>query len=251
MRSVRRLDPKPRERRRPPRLLHLDCSASRGAHSITRQLTALFARRWLRAHGAAGYRYRDLAADPVPLISAAYVSLGTRVERHGVVPLAEVAGYAETAAERREWELSLPLISELLEADTVLLGVPMYNFSVPASAKAWIDRITFPGAYRDLATGRKVLGDTRVVAVSARGAGYGKGSPREGFDHQEPYLRAYLTGQLGISQANLHFVHAELTRAGDIPRLAGFRDQAARSLAAARAEVLALADASVSHRVAG
>ncbi|MGW6307959.1 NAD(P)H-dependent oxidoreductase [Streptomyces niveus] len=58
------------------------------------------------------------------------------MERRGTVPPAEAAAHAENDAERREWALTLPLITELLAADTVLIGVPMYNFSIPASLKA-------------------------------------------------------------------------------------------------------------------
>lgn len=162
------------------------------------------------------------------------------MEREGFVPPAKVPALIENAAEEREWELTLPLITELLAADTVLLGVPMYNFSVPASLKAWIDRVTFPGAYADPDTGDRLLGDTRVVVVMARGGGYGPGTPRERHDFQTPYLRAYF-GSLGVAPENLHLVAAELTLTGLL--LAGLEDLAADSLARARAAVTALAAA--------
>ena len=216
-----------------PSLLHLDSSASPIDHSVTRQLTERYAQRWTRGTCVR----RDLAADPVPLIGPAYVALGTRVERHGVVPLDKVPAMAENAAEEREWALTEPLITELREADVVLLGVPMYNFCVPAALKAWIDRICFPGAYLDPDTGESVLRATTVIAVLARGGAYGPGSPREGFDFQTPYLRAQF-GQLGVT--DLRFVAAELTRAGDIPHLHKFRDAAAESLAAARKQLAEL-----------
>lgn len=124
-------------------LLHLDSSAARFHDSVSKQLTALFADTWRGLHDGAGYRYRDLAADPVPLVTSAFVTLGQRVQRHGGVPPAEVSVLTEGPAEEREWTLTLPLITELLATDTVLIGVPMYNFSVPAALKAWIDRVTF------------------------------------------------------------------------------------------------------------
>ena len=223
-----------------PTLLHLDASPSRLADSVSRQLTALFADAWRERHGTGGYRYRDLTADPVPLTGAAYAALGQRVERHGTVPLDKVAGLAVDADEEREWALTLPLISELLAADTVLIGTPMYNLSVPAAMKAWIDRVAFPGAYTDPASGEQLLGGTRVVVVTARGGSYGPGSPREGMDFQLPYLRAYFGG-LGVDGERLHLVNADLTRAADIPALARFQEFAAVSLAAATAEVTALA----------
>ncbi|MEV4299837.1 FMN-dependent NADH-azoreductase [Microbispora rosea] len=221
-------------------LLHVDSSASLAGDSVTRRLTASFADAWCRRHGTSGYRYRDLTADPVPLVSHAYTTLGRRVERHGVVPLARVTAMTGGPAEEREWALTLPLIRELLAADTVLVGVPMYNFTVPAALKAWIDRVTFPGAYVDPATKAGRLRDTTVVVVAARGGAYGPGTPREGLDFQTPYLRTYFR-ELGVAEENLHVVQAEMTRAGDVPALARFRELGDRSLADAYAAVRALA----------
>lgn len=226
--------------RQEPSLLHLDSSASGGGDSITRQLTARYADIWRCLHGPEGYRYRDLAADPIPLVSSAFVSLGIRVERHGTVPLHKIAELAADPAERQEWALTLPLITEMRAARTVLIGVPMYNFSVPASLKAWIDRVTFPGAFLDDGTGDRLLRRTTVVVVTARGGCYAPGTPREDFDFQTPYLRAYFT-DLGVAPENLHFVHAEMTRAGDVPALAQFKPLAADSLATARTAVTELA----------
>jgi FMN-dependent NADH-azoreductase len=224
----------------PPRLLHLDSSAGPAVESLTRGLTALFADAWRSHHGTDGYRHRDLACDPVPPVGPAYVALGRRTERRGVVPPDAVAVLAETAGEQREWALTLPLVRELRAAETVLLGVPMYNFSVPAALKAWIDRVTFPGAFPDPETGGSVLRDTRFVVVMARGGVYGPGTPREAFDFQRPYLRAYFT-DCGVAEENLHFVQAEMALAGIVPKLARFRDVADASLAAARAELTELA----------
>ncbi|MER5209837.1 NAD(P)H-dependent oxidoreductase [Streptomyces sp. NPDC002838] len=221
-------------------LLHIDSSADTVDDSVSRRLTDLFATTWRARGGRAAHRHRDLCADPVPALTPAYTTLGRRVEREGFVPPAKVPALIENAAEEREWELTLPLIDELLAADTVLLGVPMYNFSVPASLKAWIDRVTFPGAYADPDTGESLLRDTRVVVVMARGGGYGPGTPREHFDFQTPYLRAYF-GNLGVAPENLHLIAAELTLTGLLPQLSGLADVAADSLARARAAVTALA----------
>ena len=223
-------------------LLHLDSSANRASESVSRQLTALFADTWRARHGSAGYRYRDLAADPVPPLDAAYCRLGRRVERRGLVPLPRVAALAASPAGERAWSLALPLIGELLAADTVLIGAPMYNYGVPAALKAWIDRVSFPGAFTDPGTGDSHLRGTTVVVVTARGGAYGPGSPREGRDFQVPYLRAYFRKQ-GVAEENVHVVTAELTLAGLVPHLARFQPQGARSLAAARAEVATLASA--------
>ncbi|MDH6704668.1 FMN-dependent NADH-azoreductase [Kitasatospora sp. MAA19] len=221
-------------------LLHLDSSISLG-DSVSRALTARFAAAWRARHGAAGrYVHRDLIAEPVAPIGAGYAALGRRVERKGTVPVADVAALAEGPDEEREWSLTHPLINRLLAADTVLLGVPMYNFAVPAALKAWIDRIGFPGSYTDPATGESLLRRTRVVIAAARGGGYGPGTPREGFDFQIPYLRAYFTN-LGVPPERLHIVAAELTRADDVPALAGLQPLAVKSLADAEAALDALA----------
>ncbi|OIJ68920.1 FMN-dependent NADH-azoreductase [Streptomyces mangrovisoli] len=223
-------------------LLHIDASADTTADSVSRPLTDRFARTWRAARPGAGYRYRDLAADPVPPLTAAYPTLGRRVEREGHVPPEKVPALIADAAEEREWRLTLPLIEEVRAARTVLLGVPMYNLTVPAALKAWIDRVTFPGAYTDPDSGESLLRDTRVVVVMARGGSYGPGTPREPADFQTPYLRTYFTG-LGVAPERLHLIAAELTRVDVVPRLAGLEHVAAESLAAAEAAVTELAAA--------
>ncbi|WP_245633965.1 FMN-dependent NADH-azoreductase [Amycolatopsis jejuensis] len=219
-------------------LLHVDSSADR-EESVSRQLGALFVAEWRRGGGTV--RHRDVSAEPVPPLRAGYARLGRRVERKGVLSLADIATLIADDEERREWDLTLPLVTEVLAARTVLLAVPMYNFGVPATLKAWIDRITFPGVFVDPATGRKLLAVKDFVVVNARGGAYGPGTPRAGFDFQESYLRVYLEDK-GVSPDRLTFVSAELTRVGDIPALDGLEDLAASSLSAARSRLLALAN---------
>jgi FMN-dependent NADH-azoreductase len=228
-------------------LLHLDSSANRSRESVSRELTALFADTWRARHGSARYRYRDLAADPVPPLTTAYCALGRRLERRDLAPPTSVAALAENPAERREWALTQPLVTEVLAADTILIGAPMYNYSISASLKSWIDRVGFPGAFTDPRTGENLLRQTRVVVITTRGGTYGPGTPREAWDFQTPYLRAYLAKQ-GVAEENIHFVTAELTLAGVAPHLARFQPQAASSLAAARTEVAALAGAASDGR---
>jgi FMN-dependent NADH-azoreductase len=213
-------------------LLHLDSSANRSGESVSRALTALFADTWQAVHGSSGYRYRDLAADPVPPLGTAYCTLGRRLERDGLVPAERVAALTANPAEEREWALTHPLVMELLGADTVLIGAPMYNYTIAAALKAWIDRVSFPGAFTDPRTGHSLLRNTRVVVLAARGGS------AEALDFETGYLRAYF-GRLGVS--DIHVIMAKLTLAGLVPRLAGLRPLAADSLNAARAEVIALA----------
>ena len=223
-------------------LLHIDSSADLTADSVTRRLTGLYTTAWRTAHPTGTHCHRDLSAAPVPPLTPAYTTLGRRVEREGLVPPEKVPALIETAAEEREWELTLPLLTELRSADTVLLGVPMYNLSVPASLKAWIDRVAFPGAFTDPDTGESLLRGTRVVVVMARGGGYGPGTPREHDDFQTPYLRAWFA-RLGVPPEHLHLIAAELTRVDVLPQLAGLEHLAAHSLDRARARLTELAAA--------
>jgi FMN-dependent NADH-azoreductase len=97
-------------------LLHLDASM-RWSGSVSRELSAAYAQAWRAAHPDGTYVYRDLAVDPVPhLDEASFTAAATPDEDH-------------TDEQRVGWKISSELIDELIEADTVLLGVPMYNFS--------------------------------------------------------------------------------------------------------------------------
>ncbi|MFJ9693405.1 FMN-dependent NADH-azoreductase [Kitasatospora sp. NPDC101183] len=224
----------------PTTLLHLDSSISPDG-SVSRTLTARFAAAWRARHGAAARTgHLDLAAEPVPPLRSAFDLLGRRTERKGVLTLDEIGDLTETPEEEAEWALSRPLIEQLRAADVLLIGSPMYNLTIPTGLKAWIDRVSFPGVYRDAATGEALLRNTRVVLVAVRGGGYGPGTPLEHWDFQVPYLKAYFE-RSGVAPENLHVVTAELTRSEDIPALHGLRHIAVESLARAEATLDALA----------
>ncbi|MER5264884.1 NAD(P)H-dependent oxidoreductase [Actinosynnema sp. NPDC002837] len=198
-------------------LLHIDTSL-RFEGSVSREVSGAFAEAWRAARPDGGYTYRDLAAEPLPHVDPA--ALATR-EADGDRPL-----------EQR-------LIAEVKAADTILLGVPMYNYGLPSSLKAWLDWIIVPELMADQQTGEGVLTGKRVVVVTARGGSYAPGTPRHSFDFQEPYLRAVF-GMLGLDR-DLEFVHAELTLAGVVPHMAQFRDLAVASLEDAHRVVRELA----------
>ncbi|TWP46944.1 NAD(P)H dehydrogenase [Lentzea tibetensis] len=199
-------------------LLHIDASVS-GTGSVSRRLSAAFAARWQAAHPRGAYVHRDLAVDPVPHITGATQAA------------AAVSDEARTPEQRAQWTISAPLVDELRAASTLLLGVPMYNFSIPSTLKAWLDRVIIPAHMVDPSTGRGVLSGKKVVVACARGGSYAPGTPRAPFDFQEPYLRAVLS-LIGLD-ADLSFVHAELTMAAVMPQMAAFRGAAAESLDAA------------------
>src|SRR4051812_37819651 len=172
-----------------PSLLHIDSSPR--PDSVTRQITAQFAASWRAARpGEASYTYRDLAAEPVPHIDAEQVAVMHRVESAGLRDLAAARDAALTPAEKASWAVAWELIDEVLAADTVVIGAPMHNFSLPSTFKAWFDRLIVAPLIVDPETGKGPLSGRRVVVVTARGGAYGPGTPREGFDFQEPYLRA-------------------------------------------------------------
>ncbi|NEW36874.1 FMN-dependent NADH-azoreductase, partial [Nocardia cyriacigeorgica] len=137
---------------------------------------------------------------------------------------------ARTPAQRAAWRIAGPLLDELLAADVVLIGTPMYNYSVPAALKAWIDQVAFP---------RMSLGQRRFVVATARGGAYSPGSPKAEFDHQERYLRDFFAGHFAVRDAV--FVNAELANSRLDPALAHLRDKYEQSYDLALATVRELA----------
>jgi len=183
-------------------LLHLDSSARR--RSFSRELSARYAAAW------SGTRtYRDLAAEPVPVIGEAWTEICDALLAKGITDPERYAEVVETPAQQRAWAVIEPLLAELLEADVVLIGAPMYNFSIPAALKAWIDQVTFP---------RMSLKGKAFVIAGARGGTYAEGTPRAPFDHHERYLRDFIAGHYDVD--DVRFVHAELTNALVDPHLA-------------------------------
>ncbi len=196
-------------------LLHLDSSARRA--SFSRELSARYASAW------AGTRtYRDLAAEPVPVIGEAWTEICDALLTAGITDPAHYADVVETPAQKQAWAVVEPLLAELLEADVVLIGAPMYNFSIPAALKTWIDQVTFP---------RMSLAGKAFVIAGARGGTYAPGTPRAPFDHHERYLRDFIAGHYDVD--DVRFVHAELTNALVDPHLAARDGERAASLEAA------------------
>ena len=163
-------------------LLHLDASAL-GAGSVTRELSAAIVARWQDALPDLDVAYRDLDADPIPHLTGK-----------------ALAGANEAAAAE-----GARLVEQFLAADAVVIGAPMYNFGIPSTLKAWIDRIAVAGkTFRYTEAGPQGLaGGKHVVVASGRGSALGDGHPA---DFQEAYLRQ-LFGFLGID--DLTFVRAE------------------------------------------
>lgn len=209
-------------------LLHLDASAR--PHSVSRRLGAEFVESWRAAEPDGRYTYRDLATDPAPFIGEGWTELCDAVLAAGSTDLDRLPELAVTPAAQAAWQIVEPLLTQVLAADVILIGTPMYNYSIPAALKAWLDQITFP---------RMSLGERRFVVVSARGGAYSPGAPKAAFDYQERYLRDFFAGHYAVTDTV--FVHAELTNAVQDPNLAHLRDAHEASLAAALTDVRLLA----------
>ena len=145
---------------------------------------------------------------------------------------------ARSAEQQAAARLADQLIEEVEAADTIVLAVPMYNFSIPSTLKAWIDHIARAGrTFRYTANGPEgLLKGKKVVVVTGRGGVYSGESPAKALDFQEPYLRAVL-GFVGLT--DVEFIHIEGLKVS--PEAA---DQGrARALQAVRTAVAAVAQA--------
>src|SRR5690349_1835661 len=126
-------------------LLHID-SSIRGDQSVSRRLSSRAAQTWRTAHPGGTVTYRDLGKDPLPHFDETSVTAR-------MVPPAE-----HTPAQAASWELTQRLIEEVRQADTIIFGLPLYNYGAPSSVKAWVDHLVAPGMSVDLETGEGLLG---------------------------------------------------------------------------------------------
>ncbi len=201
-------------------LLHID-SSIQGERSISRTLSARAAARWRELNPEGTVTYRDLAAEPLPHLGPA------GAEARFVPPDQHNEAQAASRA------LSAELIGEVAAAETILLGLPLYNFGPPSTVKSWVDYLVFPGLSIDPATGDGKLGGHDLIVLHARGGGYLPGTPREGWDHAQPWL----PHGLSLTGLEPRFITAELTLADTNPQMADLRDLAQESLKAAEAEI--------------
>lgn len=201
-------------------LLHID-SSIRGELSVSRALTARAAKAWREAHPGGTVTYRDLGANPIPHLDAT----------GGLARM--VPPDQHTPAQAASWALSRQLIDEVLEADTIVLGLPLYNFGPPSTIKAWVDHIIAPGLSTDPETQEGLLGGRELLVLASRGGGYAEGTPRAGWDHAEPWL----PHGLSLTGLEPRFITAELTLAETVPAMAELKPLARQSRANAEAEI--------------
>jgi FMN-dependent NADH-azoreductase len=200
------------------KLLHIDSSIL-GAGSVSRTLSSAIVAAQQAQHPGLDVSYRDLAAQPVGHLSGAHLVAG-----QGAVPedTALAADVADGAA----------LLDAFLAADIVVVGAPMYNFSIPTQLKAWIDRLAVAGrTFRYTEKGVEGLaGGKTVIIASSRGGFYGEGTPIAFLDHQETYLKGVFSF-FGVT--DIRFIRAEGVALGD--------DQRTKSVEGAQAEIERLA----------
>ena len=143
------------------KILHLDSSVL-GENSASRALTRKVAEAWHRAEPAATIRHRDLGSEAPQHLSPDYFAIGATPEEQ------------RSSAQASELKLSDALIEEFLAADALIIGAPLYNFTIPSGLKAWIDRIAVAGkTFRYTAEGPVGLaGDKKVVIIATSGGNY-------------------------------------------------------------------------------
>jgi FMN-dependent NADH-azoreductase len=197
-------------------LLHID-SSMQGERSVSRSLSARAAAAWHAAHPDGTITYRDLGAQPI-----AHLNTASGLAR--MVPPDQ-----HTPEQAASWALTKELVGEILDADTILFGLPLYNFGPPSTVKSWLDHLIAPGLSFDQSTQTGMLGGRDMIVLASRGGGYAPGTPREGWDHAEPWL----PHALAMTGLEPRFITAELTLADVNPQMAELRPQAAESLAAA------------------
>ncbi|MGX9888941.1 FMN-dependent NADH-azoreductase [Streptomyces sp. NPDC002276] len=183
-------------------LLHIDSSVFPAGASASRAVADAFRTSWEEQHPEGTVIHRDLAAHPVPHITAD----------------AHTAGFADPATHTPEQAAAFAervrLIEELEQADAVLIGAPMYNFAIPSTLKAWLDNVILMG--RTAGTEDSKIKGTPVTVIASRGGAYGPGTPREGFEYVQTYLRAVFVDALGTE---LEFIVPELTMAPQNPAM--------------------------------
>jgi FMN-dependent NADH-azoreductase len=194
-----------------PKLYRLDASI-RTDGSVTRSLADAF----LAGAGGAfsDVIHREVGTTPLP--APAWRDVITSM---WTPPEQLTAGQGDALA------LAAELADELIAADVFLFAIPLYNFGVAHHAKAWIDLVLSEPRFRPGAA--RPLEGRPAYLMTARGGGYGPGTPRHGWDHSTPYLQRILKEQWGL---DLTSVEVELTLADVTPVMEALRPLAAENL---------------------
>ncbi len=203
------------------KLLHID-SSPLGGNSVSRELTRRIVAQWRAKNPGTVVEHLDLAVDAPSHLSVD--SLGFRAGPNAT-------GLSDV--QRKENEVSERLVTQFLAADVVVVGAPMYNFSIPTQLKAWIDRVAQAGrtfAYTEKGP-QGLAGGKTVIVASTRGGVYSTNPALVGLDHQESYLKTVFAF-FGIT--DVQFVRAEGVAMGEAAKAQalGQADVAIKSLLA-------------------
>ncbi|OYW62037.1 MAG: FMN-dependent NADH-azoreductase [Rhizobiales bacterium 24-66-13] len=199
-------------------ILHIDSSIL-GGYSATRSLTADIVARQLALHPGAQVIRRDLVVDAAMHLSGAHMAVFQ-------------GGQVTDPLLGQDLATGGAYIDDLFAADMIVIGAPMYNFSIPTQLKGWIDRVAVAGrTFKYGANGPEgLLTGKKVYLASARGGVYSGASPMAALDHQESYLLAAL-GFIGLTDVTV--IRAEGLALGE--------EAKAAALAGAKAQIAALA----------
>ena len=180
------------------KLLHIDSSVL-GPHSVSRQVSGAIVERLRRETPGLDISYRDLSSTPLAHLSGSH--------------LAAAQGAPAEAALQPDLAAGQAVLEEFLAADIVVLGAPMYNFTIPSQLKAWIDRVVVAGkTFKYGAQGVEGLaGNKRVIIAVSRGGFYGADTPMAVGEHLETYLR-WVFGFIGVT--NPEFISADGIQVG-------------------------------------
>ncbi|PUA19984.1 FMN-dependent NADH-azoreductase [Glaciimonas sp. PCH181] len=200
------------------KLLHIDSSIL-GDASASRQLTREVVANLQSSEPGVELVYRDLSKDLTAHISGStFAAKGTPADQRNLAQQQEVA-------------LGEAILAEFMAADVIVLGAPMYNFTVPTQLKAWIDLICVAGVtFRYSENGPEGLAKGKRVVIVSTSGGKHVGTP-SGIAHED-YLKLVF-GFVGIT--DIEVVRADGLNYGPDAKEAGF--------AAARASISALTSA--------
>jgi FMN-dependent NADH-azoreductase len=198
-----------------PTLLRLDSSIS-GERSASRAVTSAFAAAWSALGPDHRVVERDLHADPPAHLPSSALHW----------PAGQMPGERPLAVE----DAQRAYIAELLAADVVVIGVPMYNWSMPSTLKAWIDHVHVPEVTAGFPPEELPLRGRPAILVSSRGAGYGPGDNPPEWDHGTAALEVVLGQSMGMAT---HRIVTQLTLAPFLDDMADRRAEATASREAA------------------
>lgn len=198
-------------------ILHINASIT-GDNSISTQLTQAVVEK-LTTQSAQEVITYDLVSNPIPHMSGALFAAQAKAPQE------------RTAEESNNVTLSEKVLSDFMAADTVVIGAPMYNFTIPSQLKAWIDRILVARkTFRYTENGAEgLVSGKRIIVISTRGSAYTEELGNLGADHQENYLKTVFAF-IGIE--NIEVIRAQGVNLG--------KDSAENAIADAHAQISTL-----------